>query len=124
LDGSLELLRQHPEFGPGSTPISVLPEVHTACHIRAVADRAGDCRRSRRKSYRDGEDEVAVVYRRQGHFAELLGKEDGALLLAGGAEIPDLTGERTVVLSAAFRTTDPGEAVLEQAAVREPVDTL
>ena len=31
---------------------------------------------------RDGEDEVAMVDRRQDLFAELLGEEDGALLLA------------------------------------------
>jgi hypothetical protein len=76
------------------------------------------------KYFRDTEDPVTVGDGFDDLFEEPLAELDHALLVAGGAEVPALAREGQEIFMAASIATDPGEAVLEDAAVEEPVDDV
>ncbi len=73
---------------------------------------------------RDAEDPVAVGYGFNDLLEKPLAEFDHTLLVAGWAEVPALAREGQEVLVAAGIASDPGEAVLEDAAVEKPVDDV
>jgi hypothetical protein len=69
---------------------------------------------------RHGQDDMAMGHRRQHLLPQPLGPQDLLLLLAGGAEAAAAAGERAEHARAAGRAPEPGEAVLDEAALEEP----
>ena len=68
---------------------------------------------------RDGKGPVAVGDGSENLACELFGKEDGALGLATGAEIPGAAGKGQKVFGMALRTPDAGETSLKPATGQE-----
>ena len=69
------------------------------------------------KCFRDRERQVPVGDRAEDAPAEPFGDEGRPLGLTGGAEVAGLAGERQEVLRLASTTPEPGEAVLQAAAI-------
>jgi len=72
----------------------------------------------------DAEDPVAVWYGFNDLLEKPLPEFDHTLLVAGGTEMPTLAREGQEVLVAAGITADPGESVVEDAAVEKPRDDV
>jgi hypothetical protein len=76
------------------------------------------------KNFRDAQDPVAVGDGFNNLLKEPLAEFDHTLLMAGGTEVPSLAGEGQEVLVAAGIAADSSEAVMEDAAVKKPVDDV
>jgi hypothetical protein len=74
------------------------------------------------ESLGDRENKMSMRHRLQDLFPELLGEQDRALGLAGGAKIPRLARKREQMLASTGRTSDAGEASTKPTAVEESLD--
>jgi hypothetical protein len=72
----------------------------------------------------DGEDVLAMRHRGQHRLLDPLAKDQHPLLVAGRAEAAGLAGERQQVLVATLVAVDPGEALVEVAAVEKAIQGL